>query len=61
MTMQEEREFHDLVVTLEVLTRDSPWEAMRYEVIGRLMKRLADYCAVCDCQRARSRAAERSW
>lgn len=50
MTDQEEREMHELAVRLERLTRDTGWEASRYASISRTMERLAEYCAVCDCQ-----------
>ena len=50
MTDQEEQEMHALAVQLESLTRGTGWEAMRYLAIGRTMQKLAEYCAVCDCQ-----------
>jgi hypothetical protein len=54
MTTKDEQEMHALAEQLERLTRGVGWEAMRYAAIGRLMERLAAYCAVCDCQRKKS-------
>jgi hypothetical protein len=56
MTDTEEREMHALAVKLVALTRDPGWEAMRYYAIGIVMKQLAEYCAVCDCQRTPARS-----
>lgn len=53
MTAQEEQEMHDLAVKLEQLTRGVGWEATRYMAIGRIMKQLSDYCATCDCAKAK--------
>ena len=53
MTRDDEHAMHALAATLEALTSGCGWEASRYEAIGRVMERLAQYCAVCDCQRSR--------
>lgn len=50
MTAQKQKEMHDLVVKLEVLTRGTSWEAVRCEAIGFIMKDLSTYCATCDCR-----------
>jgi len=50
MTDKEEHEMHALAVQLEMLTRGTGWEAMRYLQIGHTMQKLSEYCAVCDCQ-----------
>jgi hypothetical protein len=50
VTPAQEREMHDLAVTLETLTRGTGWEASRYMHVGLTMEKLAEYCAVCDCQ-----------
>ena len=57
MTTKEEAEFHALAVQLEKLTRDPNWEAGRYWSIGRTMEQLAEYCAVCDCQKKQKKSA----
>jgi hypothetical protein len=53
MTLDERREMHEWAEKLERLTRDPEdgWAAMQYQAIGRVMEKLAQYCAVCDCQR----------
>ena len=51
----EEAEMHALAERLVMLTRERPWEAMKYAAIGATMEQLAAYCAVCDCQKAAKR------
>lgn len=51
MTLAEETAMHDLAVKLAQLTSGVGWTAMKYAAIGKTMERLAEYCAVCDCQR----------
>lgn len=58
MNATEETEIHALAIQLEQLTQGTGWEAMRYWSIGLTMKRLAEYCAVCDCQK-KQRGAEK--
>lgn len=55
MTAPEEAAMHVLATQLADLTRDPGWEASRYMVIGQLVKRLTEYCAVCECTERRNR------
>ncbi len=57
MTAIQEREMHTLAALLELLTRDTGWEATRYLQIAHVLEELTTYCAVCDCQRVTPESA----
>ena len=55
MKPTDEQEMHELAVQLSELTNGSGWEASRYWAIGRVMERLKEYVAVCDCTERRNK------
>ena len=44
MTDEQEREFHELAVKLEDLSRRPGWEAMRYQQIGQVVTKICEFC-----------------
>jgi hypothetical protein len=54
MTAEDEIEMHEWAVKLAQFTEGTGWEAMRYLAIARLLLKLTEFCAICDCTAKRN-------